>query len=363
MIKQNEQTLLRLAIKVSLARKLLESLGLCNSDCDCGCVDLSKKTNLCDSDCDCGCADLTKEVNLCDKECDWGCNAPASRIEACASDCDCGCIDITKKAALCDSDCNCGCADLVKQTKLCDSDCDCGCVDITERTGLCDKDCNCGCADSSCVGGSAVNKNQSDGGCSTSLGGNDNDGGDKHCNCGCEHHGKHHHKHHNNKSEKHDHSEKRENCNCGCGCENNDCQSEKNLADEYLNLARQIQADFDNYRRRNVEAVKQAKVEGIKEAVAQFLPSLDVVDRAMQYMHDDDSKQGMALIRKMFEKAFADLKIEPIVCVGAHYDPEFHDVVISEESDQPSGMIIEEIETGYMLDGKVIKHSIVKISK
>ncbi len=267
---------------------------------------------------------------------------------------------LLNQLGLCDKDCDCGCVD--NSISACDHDCDCGCVD--NATSMCDKDCDCGCVDQSskCLDNSTNQASKGENPTQSTSGGNDDNGDDDHkCNCGCGHHN-HHHKHHNQNGS----VPPKEHCNCGCHHDNapqNACQSEKNLADEYLNLARQVQADFDNYRRRNVEAIKQAKNDGMKQAIIEFLPSLDVVDRAMQYMQDENSKQGLMLIRKMFEKAFADLKIEPIKCVGAHYDPEFHDVVISEECDQPSGTIIEEIETGYILDGKVIKHSVVKIAK
>lgn len=346
MTNQNKQNFaINVAINLALAKNLLNKLGLCDNDCNCGCADNAVKA--CNSGCDCGCADPAVQANGCGK-CEKGCADPASELKeqielsGCGK-CDKGCFDPATQYEACNSDCDCGCVD--NSVKACNSDCDCGCSDPT---------CNCD--------ERAMNQSQDDGGANQSTSGGDDDGSDDDhkCGCGCEHH-KHHHNHHHNNGEHH-----HEHCNCGCEQEHNHesaCQSEKNLADEYLNLARQVQADFDNYRRRNVEAIKQAKNDGLKQAVMEFLPSLDVVDRAMQYMHDEDSKQGLTLIRKMFEKAFSDLNIEPIRCVGAHYNPEFHDVVISEECDQPSGTIIEEIETGYTLDGKVIKHSVVKIAK
>jgi len=455
MTKQNEQNLaINVVINLAVVKNLLKQMGLCNSDCDCGCADNAVKAcnsdcdcgcvdnsvKACNSDCDCGCADPATQLCGCEKcdkgcydpavqangcgkcekgcadpaselkeqielsgcgKCDKGCYDPASKIDACNSDCDCGCADPATQLCGCEKcdkgcydpavqangcgKCDKGCADpaseLEEQIELsgcgkcgngcydpaskidvCNSDCDCGCVDNSVKA--CNSDCDCGCKDQTCYSeATSVNQSQNDGGANQSISGGDDDGSDEKskCGCGCEHHNHHHNHHHHHNNGEHHH----EHCNCGCEQHNheNACQSEKNLADEYLNLARQVQADFDNYRRRNVEAIKQAKNDGMKQAVMEFLPSLDVVDRAMQFMHDDDSKQGLALIRKMFEKAFSDLNIEPIRCVGAHYNPEFHDVVISEESDQPSGTIIEEIETGYTLDGKVIKHSVVKIAK
>ncbi len=286
------------------------------------------------------------------------------KLKLCKDGCDCGCVDEASKIDACKDGCDCGCAGGVE---LCKDGCDCGCQDNVQHTNSTEQ-CNC----EHC-------KEQSQ--TSFSNGGDDNDdkNGEKKIqnqtmnnnphkeNCDCNHNhqnhnGHHHHNHHNGEH-------------CGCGCEHhhneqtnneqnhNNCESERNLANEYLTLARQIQADFDNYRRRNNDAVKQAKNEGIRETVLDFLPALDAVDRAVEYMKDDQSREGIMLIRKVFEKAFADFGIEPIMCLGAHYDPNFHDVVVAEESNQPSGTIIEEIETGYTMDGKVIRHSVVKIAK
>lgn len=232
---------------------------------------------------------------------------------------------LAESFALCDKNCDCGCQSGVE---MCDKNCDCGC---------CDKNCDCGCHSDGCKCGCG-------------------------CDCGC---------HQEEESEANfsggddgddedDDKEKQ----CHCDCNNNcSCESERNLANEYLNLARQIQADFDNYRRRNNEAVKQAKAEGIKEAVMNFLPALDAIERAMPFMQDEQSQEGMNLIKKLFEKSFENFKIESIKCVGAHYDPNFHDVVFAEESEFESGTIIEEIEVGYTMDGKVIRPSVVKIAK
>ena len=215
---------------------------------------------------------------------------------------------------------------------------------LSESLALCDKNCDCGCCDKNC-----------DCGCH----------GGENCNCGCDcgcHHNEESEANFSGGDDGDDDDDKEKQCHCDCnnGCS---CESERNLANEYLNLARQIQADFDNYRRRNNEAVKQAKAEGIKEAVMNFLPALDAIERAMPFMQDEQSREGINMIKKLFEKSFENFKIEPIKCVGTHYDPNFHDVVFAEESEFESGTIIEEIEVGYTMDGKVIRHSVVKIAK
>ena len=323
-------------------------VNLCSKDCDCGCKTNIEEVELCDSNCDCGCCDGNCDCGCCDSNCDCGCK---SNVELCSGDCDCGCKSSVEKTQLCDSNCDCGCCDgncdcgccdsncdcgCQSGVNLCSKDCDCGCKSNVEKTQLCDSNCDCGCKDNTTTSGCECGCGCGCCECESSFNGGDDDGG----------------------------NDEGKQCQCHC-CEENkcECESEKNLANEYLNLARQIQADFDNYRRRNVEAVKQAKIDGIKQAVMNFLPALDAVDRAMEFMKDEQSREGIGLIRKLFEKTFEELNIEPIKCIGAHYDPSYHDVVFAEESSQPSGTIIEEIEVGYTMDGKVIRHSVVKIAK
>ena len=348
MIKLNEQSFV---INIMVAKSLLNKLALCSKDCDCGCKGNASNIDACSKDCDCGCV---SNVELCDKDCDCGCKDNTSNIDACSKDCDCGCAS---NVELCDKDCDCGCKDNASSIDACSKDCDCGCnANIENNT----EHCNC----KHCQEESASYSNGGDDG-------DDEDGKKKtqnetinnkqenhnhnECHCGCEHHNGHHHHHHNGQCSHNDeHNHHHQECNC---------EHEKNLANEYLNLAKQIQADFDNYRKRNAEAISQAKNEGIKSVLLDFLPALDAVDRALNYIVDEQSREGVHLIRKIFEKAFNDYKIEPIRCLGQHYDPNYHDVVYAEESDKPSGTIIEEIETGYIMNGKVIRHSVVKIAK
>ena len=347
MVELNEQNLV---INLVIAKSLLDKLTLCDKDCDCGCV---SGVELCDKDCDCGCKDPASEINACSEDCDCGC---ASGVELCDKDCDCGCKDPASEINACSEDCDCGCASGVE---LCDKDCNCGCNDNTQGATNNDNQCHCKhCEEHTAFasGGDDGDDKDNEQKKQNETINNKQDNHNEQCHCGCEHHNGHHH--HNGQCHHHNDNHSCEGHEHKC-----DCESEKNLANEYLNLARQIQADFDNYRRRNVDAVKQARGEGVKEAILEFLPALDAVDRAIDFMADEQSREGVMLIKKVFEKAFNDFKVEPIMCLGAHYDPNFHDVVVAEESNQPSGTIIEEIETGYTMDGKVIRHSVVKISK
>ena len=75
--------------------------------------------------------------------------------------------------------------------------------------------------------------------------------------------------------------------------------------EEYKALAQRTQADFDNFRKRNVEAVKQARVDGGNDVVLSMLPVLDTVEIAINMIADDATKSGVQLIQKKFQEVFA----------------------------------------------------------
>ena len=74
--------------------------------------------------------------------------------------------------------------------------------------------------------------------------------------------------------------------------------------DEYLNLAQRVQADFENYRRRNVAACTDAYDSGRFSVIEQILPLYDNLDRAVDATQDEAMRDGIALIRKQLADLF-----------------------------------------------------------
>lgn len=313
----------------------LGEVELCSDpDCTSGCK-MDKITSCSDPDCTSGCK--LDQVKTCsDPDCTSGCSL--GEIELCSDpDCTSGCKGGHGHAH---GGCTCGCHKEEAQV-MCggddgdDDDCDCGCHEHHHC------DCGCECDDEECECGCHEGKCCEDDDC-------DCDCHEHHCDCGCE---------------------CDDDCDCGCHEHHCDCGCEDEACDccgvemDYLNLAKQIQADFDNYRRRNKEAISIAMFEGTKNAISDFLPILDTVNKAISLVVDDNARHGLELIKENFENALQKLGVTPILALGEHYDPNLHNVVLSEESDKESGTIIEELEKGYMYKGVVLKHSIVKIAK
>ncbi len=122
-------------------------------------------------------------------------------------------------------------------------------------------------------------------------------------------------------------------------------------------------ADLENLRRRE-DAEIEARVLSL-EAKA-FLPVISAVDdlqRVWQQTSDQNLKEGLKMILDEFRAAFREAGIEEIPGVGSKFDPMIHEAVGEEATDLPAGTVAVELRKGYTLKGKVLRPSIVKISK
>ena len=141
-------------------------------------------------------------------------------------------------------------------------------------------------------------------------------------------------------------------------------QPEKNLADEYLNMARVIQADFDNYRKRTAESIKQAKLDGITQAVEIFIPCLDVFKKAKEMISDDNSRKGIEMLETQIRSSLKELGVEKIETIGKQFDPNIHHcLMVMEDKTKPDNVVLDEYQAGYRLGDKIIKYSQVIVNK
>ena len=132
--------------------------------------------------------------------------------------------------------------------------------------------------------------------------------------------------------------------------------------EEYKDLAQRTQADFDNFRKRNVEAVKQARADGGNDVVLSMLPVLDTVEIAINMISDEATKSGVQLIQKKFQEVFAKYGVKEIDALGSEFDPNLHNAVMQVEDEENAGKVVEVLQKGYTRDGKVIRPSMVKVA-
>jgi molecular chaperone GrpE len=126
-------------------------------------------------------------------------------------------------------------------------------------------------------------------------------------------------------------------------------------------------ADFENFKKQ-FEKEKETIVQYLKaDAVMKLLPIADNWEIAMKNIPEDqkDSEwiKGIIAIKNQLDEFFKKEGLEKVKTVGEKFDPNLHEAMLEEESDQPEGTILEEFEPGYKIGERVIKYPKVKVSK
>ena len=138
--------------------------------------------------------------------------------------------------------------------------------------------------------------------------------------------------------------------------------------DEYLGIAQRIQAEFENYKRRNRTALQDACQVAADETILMFLPVLDNLQRALHAAKEsediEDIVTGVEMVIKQFIDLLAQMEVTPIEAVGKPFDPEYHHAVMKVEANDPeeADTVTEELQKGYMRKDKVIRYSMVKVA-
>lgn len=129
-----------------------------------------------------------------------------------------------------------------------------------------------------------------------------------------------------------------------------------------------LRADFENTKKR-LERDKQEAIKYANERLlAQILPIVDNLDRAMASLgegHDPEKvAQGLKLAQGDLHGVLEAHGVEVVKGVGAAFDPRVHEAVgIVDDADAEEGTIMEEVQRGYLLNGRLIRPSRVRVSQ
>ncbi len=134
---------------------------------------------------------------------------------------------------------------------------------------------------------------------------------------------------------------------------------------EYLQLAQRVQADFENFRRRNESVRADAYADGRKDVAAAMLPVLDNLERAVEAAagsQDEALKNGVEMVLKQMTDAYEKLGVKPIDRLGEKFDPNLENAILqgTEEEGEP-GTVCQVLQKGYMIGDKVLRHAMVKV--
>ena len=129
-----------------------------------------------------------------------------------------------------------------------------------------------------------------------------------------------------------------------------------------------IAADFDNFRKRQTRDQDDLKIQLTCSTLSEILPIVDNFERARQQLNPE-GEEAQALHRsyqglyKQLVEVLKQLGVAPMRVVDQPFDPSLHEAVMREPSDEKvEDIVIEELQRGYHLNGRVLRHALVKVS-
>lgn len=141
-------------------------------------------------------------------------------------------------------------------------------------------------------------------------------------------------------------------------------QAEAKVA-EHLDGWQRAQAEFVNYKNRVQRDQESMKAQMKGDIIRKFLPVLDDLERALQSRPADDAwANGIDLIARKLQSVLDSEGVVRIEADGAMFDPNFHEAISHEQSeDVESGRIIAVVQNGYMIGERVIRPALVRVAQ
>jgi len=144
-----------------------------------------------------------------------------------------------------------------------------------------------------------------------------------------------------------------------------ECQK---LKDEYLAGWQRERAELLNYKKEEMERIGELIKYADVGLILKILPILDNFEiaekKSLENLKNDDNIKGLLQIKTQLQDFLKNQGVEEIKSVGERFDPNFHEVVEEVETkEKESGIIIEEVQKGYTINGKVLRPAKVKVAK
>ncbi len=140
--------------------------------------------------------------------------------------------------------------------------------------------------------------------------------------------------------------------------------------DEYLDIARRAQADFENYRKRMAAEVQSAALRGKAEVARGVVPVLDDLERALQAAgldpegdSDDPLAHGVLLVFRNLRETLGRSGVQVVDPKGEKFDPHLHEALSTVQLEgAESGVVVEVMQKGYQFDGHLIRPAMVVVA-
>lgn len=143
-------------------------------------------------------------------------------------------------------------------------------------------------------------------------------------------------------------------------------KEKKDNWDRYLRAA----ADLENLRKRQKREAEDAKFEAKGKVLKEMLPVVDNLERAIEHAvaaNTGEEKnpivEGVQLVLRQFTTAFERLDVTGIEAMGQPFDPNLHEAISQQESDQPPGTIVQVLQRGYKSGDRLLRPALVVVAK
>ena len=144
-------------------------------------------------------------------------------------------------------------------------------------------------------------------------------------------------------------------------------KEKKDNWDKFLRAA----ADLENLRKRQKRELDDAKFEAKNKVLKEMLPVVDNLERAIEHAGagaDSDPAlkaivEGVQLVLRQFQTAFERLDITAVDALGQPFDPNLHEAISQQESDQPAGTIVQVLQRGYRAGDRLLRPALVVVAK
>jgi molecular chaperone GrpE len=145
-------------------------------------------------------------------------------------------------------------------------------------------------------------------------------------------------------------------------------QDLKKGLDERTNQLMRSQADFENFRKRTTRDKEDWEQKAIAATINTLLPVVDNFERARSQLKPQTDQE--TTIHKSYQSVYKQLVdclkqigVSPMRAEGKEFDPNLHEAVMREATSQhPEGTVMEELQRGYMLGDRVLRHALVKVA-
>jgi molecular chaperone GrpE len=133
---------------------------------------------------------------------------------------------------------------------------------------------------------------------------------------------------------------------------------------EKTDLLQRLQAEFANYKRRTEEERAKIYPRAVGDVLKKFIGIFDDFELALKASSNpEEFRKGVELIFAKLVSTAEEFGLKKIDVKGKHFDPQLHEALLTEETDDKEQVILEELQSGYQLNDVVLRTAKVKVSK